>query len=77
MGERVSDKARQAGADRALFVGVVVAGVALSIRTAWIWVAQILWNGIYSVIYPLVNLCPNGTSTTATSSLSLFSPHRT
>lgn len=55
MGERISDKARQAGADRSLFVGVIVAGIALRVSSARIRVAQILCKERRD-IYPLVSL---------------------
>lgn len=54
MGERISDETGKTGADRSLFVSVIVARVALRVRAAWIWIAQILWNGTkrnYSYLY--------------------------
>lgn len=45
MGEGIADKAGQAGADRTLLVGVIVAGIALRVWATRIRVAQILCNG--------------------------------
>lgn len=54
MGERISDETGKTGADRSLFVGVIISRVALRVRAAWIRIAQILWNGTkrdYSYLY--------------------------
>lgn len=53
MRKRISDESGQAGADRAFFVGVIVAGVALRVRTARIWIAQVVCNRGIIVIYVL------------------------
>lgn len=42
VGERIAHIARQTGADRTFFVGVIVAGIALRICAARIRVAQVL-----------------------------------